>query len=484
TGKKIQVSFILPAEKPIPINGSLSDWNPNGIFSGPITPDITDPQMMKRECAWVYSRWDEKNLYISDKVNDLTPLQNYGRLGRTWWYGDSLQVRLLMPSGPMPLGLYYDTPTKKNYIEKSYGGLLGYNNIISNLIGNSTNIEAQLSKEFLQGIGYTGTGAELQEQLYPNKEGYIMTAKIPWKYLDPHFSVKSGSIFRMGLQQNWNGVNVAQQSPPYPVIWGGGSLFAIPDNYAQAILMPESTSHAFAIVKVSDNTVKINGSFNSWPITDITRIEVSPKEKEFSGIVKACYSSKYLYIGYQVNAPMNNSGRDINTAFQTGAACEVYLSTNPESNPDRIQPVVGDYRIVMTNLGNKKPVVIAYIPVVQGEKQKYAVSAGWQAPLDKVEQIPQSKIYIKKNKNIYILQAGIPLKFLGIEPKPGFITQGDFAIDFSDSTGSHTALKLYWAERSSMMEDLLVKCIYFYSFLYIFLIVVSVLLYLTAPAIL
>lgn len=429
---KLQVSFILPA-KEISLNGSLSEWNINNIFAGPITPDITDKQMMKKETAWVYERWDKNNLYLADKVNaSYLPLENKGRLLQTWWYWDSLQVRMLMPSGPMDLGLFYDTPTKKYYIEKSYGGTRGYDKVIPNIIP---------------------YGAELTAKLYPDKKGYIMTAKIPWKLLAPGFKAKPGSIFRMGLQQNWTGL-IHNQYDDNQFYWGGAMPFSLPTAYAYAILMPHYTNKAFAFVKVSDKTIKLNGNFNSWPVTDIAQIQVSQGEKEFSGIVRACYSAKYFYVGYQVNALMKNSGEDIHTAFQTGADCEIYLSTNPKSNPDRTQPVAGDYRIVMTNLRNKKPVVIAFIPVIPGEKQKYVNSPGGQAPMDEVEQIPGSQIYIKKYKNRYILQAAIPWKFFGIEPKPGFITKGDFAIDFSNPAGNTTSLKLYWAEYSSMQNDL------------------------------
>ncbi|MCL5674707.1 MAG: hypothetical protein M1501_03035, partial [Candidatus Omnitrophica bacterium] len=430
TGKKIQVGFILPAEKPIPINGSLSDWNLNDIFSGPITPDITDRQMIKKEAAWVYGRYDKNNLYLAEEVNaSYKPLENKGRLTRTWWYWNSLQVRLLMPSGPMDLGLYYDTPTKKFYIEKSYGGPMGYDKVIYNLIGK---------------------GADLKAQVYPDKKGYIMTAKVPWKLLDPEFKAKPGSIFRMGLEQNWNSAIPNQFNPAATAFWGGGMSSIVPANYAPAILMPYYTNKAFAVVKGPEN-VKLNGNLKNWPVTDVANIEVSRKSKEFSGKVLSCYNSKYFYVAFDViGTPMRNAGGDIRTCFQTGDADEVYLSINPRDNPDRTGPTAGDYRIVMTELKSKTPVVVAFRAIVPGEKQKYV----GQTRLDKVEQIPGAKIFLKRRTDGYILEAAIPWKYFGIEPQKGFITKGDFAIDFSNPAGNATALKLYWAEYSSMQNDL------------------------------
>jgi len=121
---RAEILFLQPATPTPKIDGDLTDWKP-GLPAGPITPDPTEAAIVAIRSAWVYVTYDRKNLYLAAKINDSTPRQNEGRGMERWWFWDSLQVRLRMPSGPVQLGLYYDSKDKRHVVWKGSGGPRG-----------------------------------------------------------------------------------------------------------------------------------------------------------------------------------------------------------------------------------------------------------------------------------------------------------------------------------------------------------------------
>jgi len=431
-GSKAEIFFVQSADKSVRVDGDLSEWNLR-LGAGPITPDPTDAQMTAIQGATVFGSYDAQNFYIAAHVNDLTPLRNEGHLTERWWYWDSLQVRLRMPTDAVQLGLYYDSKIGRHFAWKGSGGPKGYSTIVPDF-----------------------APAKVATKRDAAGKGYTLEASIPWAELDKQFTPAAGARFRCGLQMNWNGPIPNEYSPTHNAFWGGGQFFTIPDQYAPAVLLPSTANHAMAVMPAGSD-INIDGDLKEWGTTDVALIETDKESKEFQARVRTAHSADHLYVAFEVNdsSPMKNVGGDIRTAFKTGDTVEVFLSTNPKDDARRDEPTAGDYRVLMTYLENTKPVIAAFRAVITGQQPVYVASGGGRTRLDRVEEIPDARMAVSRRKDGsgYILEAALPWNYFGVNPA-NLVAQADFAVNFSDRVGRTNVLKTYWSGSNAMVTDI------------------------------
>jgi hypothetical protein len=89
---------ILPAPGKVVVDGKINDWDlSGGVF---VCGDVEN--MRDKISCWVYTMYDQDNLYVLTKWNDETPMNNPGSVsGDMGFAGDCLQLRLIAnPDGP------------------------------------------------------------------------------------------------------------------------------------------------------------------------------------------------------------------------------------------------------------------------------------------------------------------------------------------------------------------------------------------------
>lgn len=83
---------ILPPPGPVAIDGDIRDWDLSG---GVLACGDVENQRDKYG-VWIHAMWDEKNLYLLARWNDLTPMNHPGSIkGDYGFNGDSLQFRVV-----------------------------------------------------------------------------------------------------------------------------------------------------------------------------------------------------------------------------------------------------------------------------------------------------------------------------------------------------------------------------------------------------
>jgi len=159
-----------------------------------------------------------------------------------------------------------------------------------------------------------------------------------------------------------------------------------------------------------------------------------------------------LCLAYDVSGdtnPMVNGGQDVTQLFVTGDSVDLQLGTNPEAKPDRTGPVVGDLRLLISVLAGK-PVAVLYRWKAQGKKNPQIFRCPWRsAAVDWVEELEDASISINRRGDGYVVEAMVPLKTLGFDPKPGKEYKLDLGVIFSDAKGNNRAARVYWANKAT-----------------------------------
>ncbi len=199
----------------------------------------------------------------------------------------------------------------------------------------------------------------------------------------------------------------------------------------------------------------MDGKLDDWPSTgwvDIDRRGVrayfnsSTKPYEVSGAVAV--SGGRLYAAWRTGDPklLDNSGEMPIAPFKTGGALDLMIGANPKADPNRIAPVYGDVRLLVTVIGGK-PRALIYRPVVPnaGNAPKIPFSSPWRTiNFDKVDDVTDQIQFAAAAGNYEI---SVPLDVLQLHPADGMIIKGDIGILRGE--GGQTTSRIYWANKAT-----------------------------------
>jgi len=163
-------------------------------------------------------------------------------------------------------------------------------------------------------------------------------------------------------------------------------------------------------------------------------------------------SGEDLVLKYEVKdpSPWVNNGKDLQLLFKTGDAVAFEFSTNPAASPKRSEPVPGDKRLLIAPYLDKQ-VAVLYDYKVPGSKNPVPFNSPWRtAVVDRVVQLENAVIDVKKGRENYTITARIPLADLGL-PASGTPAKlkGDFGVVYGDEKGSINILRSYWSNQST-----------------------------------
>ncbi len=194
----------------------------------------------------------------------------------------------------------------------------------------------------------------------------------------------------------------------------------------------------------------IDGKLNDWNMRAGASLEGS---KGRGAQVALSRDASNLYLAYQVtiDRPFLNKGDNWQTLFLTGDCVDLMLSTDPTMGVHK-SPAPGDVRLLI-GMYQDKPVAVLYRPVVAGTKQPIQLMA---TRVDDIKQLSSARIAIVPSGNSYTVEAAVPLKDIGVDPKAtGAALQGDVGVIYADAAGSSRALRLYYYNKqTSITADL------------------------------
>jgi hypothetical protein len=196
------------------------------------------------------------------------------------------------------------------------------------------------------------------------------------------------------------------------------------------------------------NTPKVDGNPGDW-------ISLNSKLSDNKVSFGMSYDDDNLYVCYVAkdSGPIKNAGNDWKRLFKTGAAVDLQIGVDPKAAMGRVDPVVGDARILIT-MNNGKPVAVLYQPNFPGAKpeENWETHTGvFNANFDRVVLLPEVKIATGTTedetgrKDGYCLEAAIPLKSIGLTIQHDMQLKMDWGILVSGSQGTEVQQRLYWA---------------------------------------
>jgi hypothetical protein len=203
--------------------------------------------------------------------------------------------------------------------------------------------------------------------------------------------------------------------------------------------------------------VNIDGRMREWHMGDAASLDAGAGR---SARIAIGYDQTHLYAAYEVqdDSPMQNAGNDPTMLFDTGDTCEVMLATDSSADPKRDEAAPGDLRLVFSVLQGKPVAVLHESKVRPGTEKspRTYTSAVGKETLERVAVLEDARVAIRRaGKNGYTLEAAVPLKAIGFEPKPGTKVRGDLGVLFSNRGGSVTVLRAYVNNQdTAITEDL------------------------------
>jgi len=170
-----------------------------------------------------------------------------------------------------------------------------------------------------------------------------------------------------------------------------------------------------------------------------------------------------LYLAYRAPFGMmgpllNQGGSGWQRYFKTGGAVDIMLGTDPDAKSDRLGPVKGDLRLLITRTP-KGPTAVMYQPTVEHPDP----SEAWQAKtmvfttdFDRVVELKDANIKYRKSEDkvTWSLEVSVPLASLGLYPEKRQRLKFDFGFLKTNQAGNEVMQRIYWSNKAtSILSD-------------------------------
>lgn len=188
--EKLSPVVAVPANQ-VTIDGKLSEWSFKNSQIIYVAKEFFENERM--EFAFSY---DKDALYFAAKVHDLSPLKNIHHVSGRFWEGDSLQLR------------FYTKLNSKHVPQRRRGVISQDKQIVhANVYYQST--EHKVITRFDYSVNFIETkisppGVKAAFKLFPNKKGYNVELKLPWKVLNMKKAPMPGDNIRALVEINFS----------------------------------------------------------------------------------------------------------------------------------------------------------------------------------------------------------------------------------------------------------------------------------------
>ena len=254
---------------------------------------------------------------------------------------------------------------------------------------------------------------------------------------------------------SFDGLESLQRLPDFNITVSKNDLVKANDYFLQTEADRQvALSENSLTIALSNKAPVIDGKLDDWAGAQWATIDKSGVNANFNskskpynitGAIKIAGAN--LYLAYQTGIKnLANSGESPNAPFITGQALDLMIGTDPAAPDNRLKPVEGDLRLVITVLNNK-PWAVLYRAVVKGVSPDSRIpfsSPSRTITFDKVEDVSSQIQFATDNGNY---EVAIPLNVLGLKPKDGMLIKGDIGV-LQGISGSTTS-RSYWSNKSA-----------------------------------
>lgn len=233
------------------------------------------------------------------------------------------------------------------------------------------------------------------------------------------------------------------------------------ENYAQAQQLAQSRAieaakpKTYRVAKSSTSAV-IDGKPRDWPellAKDGEVVTIQESQRQRFGRVQLRYDSENLYVAWLALVPrsaMKNSGQDFRLLFKTGDVVDLMLG------PDGPNPKgEGNVRLLFSQLGDQTVTVLnRKLSPGAPAAEHFEFSSPWRTiAFDQVALADTVKVATGEAPGGYFVEAAIPWKLLGFEPKSGLKLKADFGVLFGDTAGTQTIARHYWSNQNTNLVN-------------------------------
>jgi hypothetical protein len=208
------------------------------------------------------------------------------------------------------------------------------------------------------------------------------------------------------------------------------------------------------VVGLSQGAVAVDGKADDW-----TKATFVPMAEGLKGAVQVSGDRLYGAVIASGNARyadyLANVAAVDKLLFKGGGALDLQLGVNPQANPKREKPAVGDLRLLVARVKGK-PKAMLYRQVVPGTQEPEPfISPVKRVNMDRIDdvsdavQVAASPLSPAPGKyaDEVVYEFSVPLATLGLAPKPGLSLRGDLGVLRGD--GIETAARVYWHNKTT-----------------------------------
>ncbi|MFG0248685.1 MAG: sugar-binding protein, partial [Phycisphaeraceae bacterium JB051] len=181
--------MVLPATKPVEIDGSLSDWNTTGRIRC-----FADQLLSDRYGTQVTAMWDQTYLYLAIDWNDPTPMGNFidPRFNPdTGWKSDCVQLRFKTADQITWIDGWYHKPSKSSVIQIT-------------VWDDMNNWRQNKARSLVAQPGSNALGEDAQQAFAKTDSGYVQELRIPWKMITRKKpDLHAGMNLQIGMEFLW-----------------------------------------------------------------------------------------------------------------------------------------------------------------------------------------------------------------------------------------------------------------------------------------
>jgi len=236
-----------------------------------------------------------------------------------------------------------------------------------------------------------------------------------------------------------------------------GKLTYSPEQYvaaakqAQAKAAEASEAKVYAATRVT-SPITVDGKIEEWPelLDDKARLlDIEESAQQRYARVQVRYDDNNLYLGWRVSASrdqMKNAGQDFRLLFKSGDAVDLMIG--PDTQKEKGE---GNLRLILSKMGDTPAAVInqKYAPGA-ATNEAFGFASPWRTiPFDRVAQVTDVVFNNSPVPGGYFVEAAIPWKVLGLEPKAGLKLKMDVGVLFGNAGGTTTIARQYWSNKAT-----------------------------------
>lgn len=204
-------------------------------------------------------------------------------------------------------------------------------------------------------------------------------------------------------------------------------------------------------VAIRKTAPEVDGKLEDWSTSSWITIDSRTKQvgdwghEELKSRAAVAVAGERLYAAFRTGDDqlLRNSAEALPMLFKTGGALDLVLGADPEADPNREKPVVGDVRLLVTR-AKDKTVAVVYRAVVPGTASPLPFSSPWRTvTIDRVDDVSADVKLASEKGGLY--EFSIPLSALGL--KPGKSIRGD--IGLLRGNGFQTLQRVYWQNKAT-----------------------------------